>query len=72
MNRDKDEFWAITDPDGAVTATVNYTRIGAIADLVGGLKMVKGRNQLTEDAKGRWQSVYRQGYRARRVRVEVI
>lgn len=59
MNRDKDEFWAITDPDGRLLPGTSLTRRHAI-------------NNLCYWKASKWDALYRQGYRARRVRVEVI
>lgn len=72
MNRDKDEFWAITDPDGQLHSGTAFTRADAIASLTNGLVIQKGRFALSQRAQKLWQRLYRQGYRARRVRVEVI
>lgn len=71
MNRDKDEFWAITDPDGNLLAGTYRTRVSAIIIGMGrGLPNQRGGLNLSQ--KAAWDRVYRQGYRARRVRVEVI
>lgn len=72
MNRDKDEFWAITDPDGNLHCGTYLTRVEAIASHTHGWVVVKGRTALVWKAQKEWQQLYRQGYRARRVRVEVI
>ena len=72
MNRDKDEFWAITDPDGRLLAgTFLATRVEAISAVLYSRPMIWSVG-LSKSDKGNWDKFYRQGYRARRVRVEVI
>lgn len=68
MNRDKDEFWAIIFPEGHL-AWVHETRVLAIVDCIGSVPHGRG---LSANQKAEWDKLYRQGYRARRVRVEVI
>jgi len=68
MTRDKDEFWAIQKPSGELSC-IRETRVRAITTFQGDWSIGRG---LSTAQKAHWDKLYRQGYRARRVRVEVI